>query len=105
MNYKNWYVGMRVVYDPVDEEIPGISLDIENENELEVGEVYTISWIGDNNSNEIFIDLLQYPLPECSRYCRGRWAGDFKPVACRKSDISIFTEMLNKNYSKETQNV
>jgi hypothetical protein len=60
-----------------------------------LGEVYTVSkiWI---IGEEVMIDLVELPFPGVDGFYPGYRARAFRPVQTRKTDISIFTEMLKK---------
>lgn len=89
--FKDWYVGMRVVYTHHDEEAD----EEDNNVPFEIGEVVTISWIGmDDLNKDVMIDLLQYPQPRTHVYNRGYVAKCFAPVERKQIDISIFTDLL-----------
>jgi hypothetical protein len=63
------------------------------------GTIATVSWIGLHKGfeDEPAIDLVEFPSPETDRYHRGYAASNWRPLVERKTDISIFTKMLNPN--------
>jgi hypothetical protein len=83
MSYLNWHVGMKVVcVKPFGDE-------------LMKGNVYTITWLG---GGSVFRHV-----PHC-RVNGGEQAWmleRFRPVHDRKTDISIFTRMLNPQKQEE----
>ena len=88
MNYLDWYVGMKVVtisVHAIDEPLPHPQL----------GDVYTVGKIW-HSGKEVMIDLLEIPFPGGDGWDPGYRARGFRPVERRKTDISIFTDMLTK---------
>lgn len=71
-----------------------------------VGTVATVSWVGiiaehiDRDDNGLSIDLVEFPSPETNDYWRGYRAMDWRPIVERKTDITIFTEILRKSSKK-----
>lgn len=70
-----------------------------------VGEVYTIKmmWI-DRDSNNLIFEFFELSRPKASEewgHKVGFGAWRFRPVVERKTDISIFTAMLNPAKAKE----
>lgn len=100
--YRDWYVGMKVVC--VDDE----NTHVLGLRELEVGRVYTVSWIGvchwhggsalkyGASGIGIEVDGVR-ERGKCVPFAAAR----FRPVQTRKTDISIFTAMLTDQRQKE----
>lgn len=55
----------------------------------------TVSNIFEDEDGEIHIELVEYPSPARDEFQAGFRAKFFRPVVERKTDISIFTAMLN----------
>jgi hypothetical protein len=101
MSYHDWHVGMKVVC--VDDDwdfgpLPG-------ETFPKAGAVYTIRSLSIEGS-EVFVQLAEIVNPVCvfediigeSEFA----AVNFRPVQPRKTDISIFTAMLDSARERET---
>jgi hypothetical protein len=63
------------------------------------GSVYTIAEIGHMEGEPVaFVRLVEFPLVNHPRYRPGQprfGANHFRPVSPRKTDISVFTDLLN----------
>lgn len=69
--------------------------DFKGQNPVE-GTVYTVSWTGIHPVYGFeLIDLVEIPNPDSEGWYRGYTASFFRPVVERKTDISVFTAMLN----------
>jgi hypothetical protein len=89
-------VGQKVVY------VGGLRIDLCEGLIPTKGNIYTISWIGPiERYNCIHIDLIECPSPETSTTYRGYDQRAFRPVVERKTDISIFKEILRKVSNKQ----
>jgi hypothetical protein len=91
----NFYVGQKVVC--IDAQHPqtlsGWWRELWHPYEHAVeGRIYTISNLYSNGDG--MIELVELPAPETDVWCAGFYAGGFRPVVERKTDISIFTKML-----------
>ncbi|TIW28697.1 MAG: hypothetical protein E5V63_04255 [Mesorhizobium sp.] len=88
MSYRDWHAGMKVVC--VDNSGDGKDLD--------VGRIYTLASIykavQPNRSAPIFVDLVESP-------SNGWFPWRFRPLQAKKTDISLFTAMLNKRKARE----
>ncbi len=85
MSYRNWHVGMKVVcVDDSDGQCH------RNSGSLKRGEVYTISRIEADAFPELAVQVSELPY----RWYEFVRASRFRPVQPRKTDISIFTDML-----------
>lgn len=83
--------------------------------ELEKGRVYTVRWVGvDENMNplrpELNVTLIRIRLVEVARLSAPDMdvpfsSYRFRPVIERKTDISIFTEMLRDVRSREPASI
>lgn len=60
-----------------------------------VGTIATVSWVDVDCDGDEVIDLVEFPSPRTLTYGRGYRADSWKPLVSRKTDISIFTAMLN----------
>lgn len=100
MSYLDWHVGMKVVCIEMNVRNADVRLfpDLPQK-----GRVYTVSRITTAFTGEIGIQLREVNTPIVGRKHKkqglfpARW---FRPVQKRKSDISIFTAMLNDQRSK-----
>lgn len=96
MSYLDWHVGMKVVCVDSDSG-PGVWDECE---QPVIGEVYTIRSIITDDEGWVIVHLDEIQRTERSV---GRWgplagyaAYRFRPVQTRKTDISIFTAMLDR---------
>ncbi|ASS55887.1 hypothetical protein [Rhizobium leguminosarum] len=83
----NFHVGQKVVCIWEDTGEPG--------PEPKCGVVYTVSAVF-MAADLPHIDLVELPCPDTDEWFGGYKAEAFRPVAERKTDISIFTDMLTK---------
>lgn len=89
-----WHVGMKVVCIREWDHTPGNACP-------QVGAVYTIRAIEvcDEGTGDLFLQFHEIINPQCwwpNGYGElSFWEGGFRPVVKRKTDISIFTAMLN----------
>ena len=56
---------------------------------------FTVSWAGTDAWGYDKIDLVEFPAPESDKFERGYNSIWFRAVVEKKTDISIFTKMLN----------
>jgi hypothetical protein len=84
MTYRDWHVGMKVVC-------------VDNstwEHRLKLNGVYTIAAIDTAHFDDrLYIGLVETPSKNILQWLASR----FRPVQPRKTDISVFTRMLNKD--------
>jgi hypothetical protein len=88
----NFRVGQKVVCVKLHDGNPKWAVD------LRIGGVYTVSFVSTGFNSGI--DLEEYPVTSQPLFTLGRWSpcywtGLFRPAVERKTDISIFTAMLN----------
>lgn len=90
MSYLDWHVVMQVVCidDYVDPEQPPHPVPA-------IGAVCTLERIYVAHDGEVMVELVEFPSPETEDWYAGFVAKDFRPLVQRKTDISIFTRMLN----------
>lgn len=61
-----------------------------------VGETVTVSRVWVDADGDEMIDLVEYPHPDEADFFEGYFACAFEKVVERKTDISIFTEILDR---------
>jgi hypothetical protein len=72
---------------------------VETNSQIYAGDVYTLAWIGScPETKQPIVHLAERNRPFGLGYCVNR----FRPVVERKTDISIFTAMLNPSRKKVT---
>ena len=101
----NFYVGQKVVcVDDAARPTAGLGWSFKKPN-VHIGEVYTIGGF-ENGGGELGVYLLEvvsnYPPFPRSGLSRSFYPDRFRPVVERKTDISIFTAMLNPSHQKVT---
>ena len=85
-----FHVGQKVVY------VGGLALH-PGETEPSKNAVYTVIWVGHHPGfTHLHIDIAEMPCAETDEYFRGYKAVAFRPVVERKTDISVFQEILRK---------
>ncbi len=67
----------------------------------EKGVVYTVSNIYVSGGDQV-LELLEFPSPFDGYWDAGFLADAFRPVVDRKTDISVFTEILRKATNKRS---
>lgn len=60
------------------------------------GAIYTVSNIvTDDDDEQVALELVEFPSPACAPWHAGFWVRGFRPAVEKKTDISVFTEILN----------
>lgn len=68
-------------------------------------EPVTVANVFTSENSRLHIELVEYPMPETETHYAGFIAEWFRPITTRKTDISIFTEMLTPNGVKQNERV
>lgn len=85
-----FYVGQKVVC------IGGESNPAYPYDESKIGEIYTISNIYETEEDAVLmLEFVELYMPATDEFEAGEPADLFRPIVERKTDISIFTAMLN----------
>ncbi|MEO3387340.1 hypothetical protein [Mesorhizobium sp. CAU 1741] len=102
MSYRDWHVGMKVVFIGVPD-----GFTILGQLALKTGRVYVVEELEMHCKGDIVggVDGLPYVVANEALYVRveGTFyhAACFRPVQPRKTDISLFTSMLNGAKERE----
>ncbi len=63
---------------------------------LVIGAVYTVANVFVTPCGDLHLELDELPAPETEEYFAGFQAADFRPVVEKKTDISVFEEILRR---------
>jgi uncharacterized Zn-finger protein len=67
--------------------------------------VCTVSWVGVDDAGQEVINITEYPASSTGVYIPYYHARYFRPITEKKTDISVFTRILDKLNSKQPAKV
>lgn len=104
----NFYIGQRVVCIDVSKGFRNMLGEFSDDRKLVKDAIYTVRWVGVNCEGDPAIRLQEINYRRSPRGKRASNEGDapygswrFRPLDERKTDISIFTGILDNVRSKE----